>query len=104
MKFLKAVEKALTRKTVEICSCKWERFNAELAAARFRFASGEDLQQAQCGRFVYLIVLCHHFARTSLPFCGVRKLARRDGKPDTSAMFGGMPGASGLKIALLGQA
>ena len=40
MRFLKPVEKAPTHKTLEVCSRKWERFDAELAAACFRFASG----------------------------------------------------------------
>ena len=35
MRFLKAVEKASTHKTLEVCSRKWERFDAELAAAFF---------------------------------------------------------------------
>ena len=42
---LKAVEKAPTHKTLEVCSRKWERFDAELAAACFRFASGEVLRK-----------------------------------------------------------
>ena len=33
MRFSKAVEKAPTHKTLEVCSRKWERFDAELAAA-----------------------------------------------------------------------
>ena len=45
MRFLKAVEKAPTHKTLEVCSRKWQRFDAELAAACFRFASGEVLRR-----------------------------------------------------------
>ena len=40
LRFLKAVEKAPTHKTLEVCSREWERFDAEIAAACFRFASG----------------------------------------------------------------
>ena len=50
MRFLKAVEKAPTHKTLEVCSRKWERFDAELAAACFRFASGEVLRKLKMYR------------------------------------------------------
>ena len=50
MRFLKAVEKAPTHKTLEVCSRKWERFDAELAAACFRFASGEVLRRLKMYR------------------------------------------------------
>ena len=50
MRFLKAVEKAPTRKTLEFCSRKRERFDAELAAACFRFASGEVLRKLKMYR------------------------------------------------------
>ena len=50
MRFLKAVEKASTHKTLEVCSRKWERFDAELAAACFRFASGEVLRKLKMYR------------------------------------------------------
>ena len=42
MRFLKAVEKAPTHKTLEVCSRKWERFDAELAAACFRGRRARD--------------------------------------------------------------
>ena len=45
-----AAEKAPTHKTVEVCSRKWERFDAELAAACFRFASGEVLRRLKMYR------------------------------------------------------
>ena len=48
MRFLKAVEKAPTHKTLEVCSRKWERF--ELAAACFRYASGEVLRRLKMYR------------------------------------------------------
>ena len=50
MRFLKAVEKATTHETLEQCSRKWERFDAELAAACFRFASGEVLRRLKMYR------------------------------------------------------
>ena len=50
MRFLKGVEKAPTYKTLEFCSRKWERFDAELAAACFRFASGEVLRKLKMYR------------------------------------------------------
>ena len=50
MRFLNAVEKAPTHKTLEVCSRKWERFDAELAAACFRFASGEVLRRLKMYR------------------------------------------------------
>ena len=50
MRFLQAVEKAPTHKTLEVCSRKWERFDAELAAACFRFASGEVLRKLKMYR------------------------------------------------------
>ena len=50
MRFLKAVEKAPTYKTLEVCSRKWERFDAELAAECFRFASGEVLRRLKMYR------------------------------------------------------
>ena len=50
MRFLKAVEKAPTHKTLEVCSRKWERFDVELAAACFRFASGEVLRRLKMYR------------------------------------------------------
>ena len=50
MRFLKVVEKAPTHKTSKICSRKWERFDAELAAACFRFASGEVLRRLKMCR------------------------------------------------------
>ena len=50
MRLLKAVEKAPTHKTLEVCSRKWERFDAELAAACFRFASGEVLRRLKMYR------------------------------------------------------
>ena len=50
MRFLKAVERAPTHKTLEVCSRKWERFDAELAAACFRFASGEVLRRLKMYR------------------------------------------------------
>ena len=50
MRFLKAVEKAPTHKTLEVCSRKWERLDAELAAACFRFASGEVLRKLKMYR------------------------------------------------------
>ena len=50
MRFLKAVEKAPTHKTLKVCSRKWERFDAELEAACFRFASGEVLRRLKMYR------------------------------------------------------
>ena len=50
VRFLKAVEMAPTHETLEICSRKWERFDAELAAACFRFASGEVLRRLKMYR------------------------------------------------------
>ena len=50
MRFLKAVEMAPTHETLEVCSRKWERFDAELAAACFRFASGEVLRRLKMYR------------------------------------------------------
>ena len=50
MTFLKAVEKAPTHKTLEVCSRKSERFDAELAAPCFRFASGEVLRRLKMYR------------------------------------------------------
>ena len=50
VRFLKAVEKAPTHKTLEVCSHKWERFDAEHAAACFRFASGEVLRRLKMYR------------------------------------------------------
>ena len=41
---------APTRETLEVCSRKWERFDAELAAACFRFASGEVLRRLKMYR------------------------------------------------------
>ena len=50
MRFFKAFENAPTHKTLGVCSCKWERFDAELAAASFRFASGEVLRKLKSYR------------------------------------------------------
>ena len=50
MRFLKAVEKAPPHKTLEVCSRNWELFDAELAAACFRFASGEVLRRLKMYR------------------------------------------------------
>ena len=50
MRFLKGVEKAPTYKTLELSSCKWERFDAELAAACFRFAFGEVIRKLKMYR------------------------------------------------------
>ena len=50
MRFLKAVELAPTHETLEVCSRKWERFDAELAAACFRFASVEVLRRLKMYR------------------------------------------------------
>ena len=50
MRFSKAVEMAPTHETLEVCSRKWERFDAELAAACFRFASGEVLRRLEMYR------------------------------------------------------
>ena len=47
MRFLKAVEKAPTHKTLEVCSRKWERFDAELAAALFSIRIKRGASQAQ---------------------------------------------------------
>ena len=41
---------ANTHETLEVCSRKWERFDAELAAACFRFASGEVLRRLKMYR------------------------------------------------------
>ena len=50
MRFLKVVEISPTHETLEVCSRKWERFDAELAAACFRFASGEVLRRLKMYR------------------------------------------------------
>ena len=50
IRFLKAVKKAPTHKTLEVSSRKWERFDAELAVACFRFASGEVLRRLKMYR------------------------------------------------------
>ena len=50
MRFLKAEEKAPTHKTLRVRSRKWEWFDAELAAACFRFASGEVLRRLKMYR------------------------------------------------------
>ena len=46
MRFLEAVEKAPTHKRLEVCSRKWERFNAELAAACFSIRIWRGASQA----------------------------------------------------------
>ena len=58
MRFLKVVEMAPTHETLEVCSRKWERFDAELAAACFRFASGEVLRVWSCCFVVCLAEVC----------------------------------------------
>ena len=45
MRFLRAVETEKSHETLEHCTRKWERFDAEIAAACFRFASGEVLRK-----------------------------------------------------------
>ena len=52
-------------------------------------------------RFVHRVVWCHHFALTSLPFCGVGSW-RVEMAVDTSAVLGGYARGSSLKMALLG--
>ena len=50
MRFLKAVEKGPTHKTLEVRSRKSERFDAELAAVCFRLAPGEVLRRLKMYR------------------------------------------------------
>ena len=50
MRFLKAVEVAQSHSTLERVSRKWERFDAELAAACFRFATGKTLRKLKMYR------------------------------------------------------
>ena len=66
MRFLKAVEKAPTHKTFKVCSRKWERFDAELAAACFRFASGEEMLFSDGVWMCLVVLLCGLSCRSML--------------------------------------
>eukprot|EP00974_Lingulodinium_polyedra_P008295 790897-Lingulodinium_polyedra.AAC.1 len=50
MRFMKSVEAAKSYEMLENVTRKWERFDAELAAACFRFATGETLRRLKMYR------------------------------------------------------